>query len=147
MKALFLGLFVGFVLLIPPVQAQEPVEILVDLLEADQEKGKIEPSLFYVRERIQRTPFRFRNFRLLDSQAMVIHPRQSQKALFTSPIPLEITVSHEGRRAGAVLLGLTIRSRQTLLLESEISLTGQQAVMIGIPDQKRTLLLTISQGL
>ena len=147
MKTIVLGFIVFLIILIPAVQAQEPVEILVDLLEADQETGKTEPSLYYVQEKIQRTPFRFRNFQLLDSQTLVIHPRQSQKASFSSPVPLEISVSHAGTRAGATLLGLTIRSRETLVLESELSLSGQQTVLIGIPDRQRTLLVAISQGL
>lgn len=148
MKARLLGLAAIIVCLAFPARAgQGGVEILIDLLEVDRDAPRTEPALLYVQERIQRTPFSLHNFRLLDSAAMIVADRESRKASFASPRPLEINVRNVGAEGDAVLLVLTIKSRGRLLLNTEVTLTKEQAVLVGVPDPERTIMLAVSLGL
>lgn len=148
MKVRLLSLLAFIACLAVPGRAgQGGVELLIDLLEVVPDAPSTEPALLYVQERIRRTPFSLHNFRLLDSAAMIVPARESGKARFTSPVPLEADILNIGAKGDAVLLALTIRSRGRLLLNTEISLTEKQAVLVGIPDRERTIMLAVSRGL
>lgn len=148
MKTNLLLLFLFLLLIHPPfIMAQESVNILVDVLEASEKPGDIDPGLAYIRQQIQRSPFRYRTYRNLASAFRTIPLGKNEVITFILPQKLSIEIIPKRLEKRTVLLGIKVWDGKKLILRSDISLARKGTVMIGAPiSARRALIFAISEG-
>ena len=131
------------------VFAGEPsVNFLIDVMEASDQPGSIDPGLAYIREQIQRSPFRYQRYRTLASTSRTIPVGKRDVIGFVVPeeFTLEITPASAGDRT--IRISLRIWQKRKVILDTNLDLTRGGTVVIGGPATSHSaIMFAISEGL
>ena len=124
------------------------VNIMVDVLEASEKAGGIDPNLAHLRGRILKSPLKYQSYRNLASTARTI-PIGSKEVitfLLEKNLSLEITPKRVDKRT--VSLTVKIWEGKKLILDTDLSLARKGTVIIGAPasTEYQALIFAISEG-
>lgn len=147
LKALFL---IGCLLVSPAaVLAQgATVNIMVDVLEASEKAGEIDPGLAHLRGRILKSPLKYQSYRNLASTARSIPIGSKEVITFLLEKRLSLEITPKSVDKQTVSLAVKVWEGKKLILDTDFSLARKGTVIIGAPasTEYQALIFAISEG-
>jgi hypothetical protein len=145
--ALFLPIF--FAAVVPSARAgDDSVTLLIDVLEASDQPGQIDPGLAYIREQIRRAPFRYQRYRTLASASRTVPMGKSDTLVFLVPEEFIVEITPQKADARTIQVALRIRQKKKAILDTSLSLARGGTVMIGGPSTEHSaIMFAVSEGL
>lgn len=129
-------------------QGGATVNIMVDVLEASEKPGDIDPDLAYIRGQIQRSPLKYQSYRNLASAAQTIPIGAKEIITFLLEQKLSLEIIPKSADKRTVSLNIKVWEGKRLILDTGISLARKGTVIIGAPASKeyQALMFAISEG-
>lgn len=126
----------------------DAVTLLVDVLEASDQPGQIDPGLAYIREQLRRAPFRYQRYRTLASASRTVAVGATETLTFVVPEAYTVEITPRKADRETIQLALRIWQKRKNILETSLSLARGGTVMIGGPATEHSaIMFAISEGL
>ena len=119
----------------------ETVTLLIDVLEASDQPGQIDPGLAYICEQLRRAPFRYQRYRTLASGA-------TETLAFVVPEAYTVEITPRKADRETIQVALRIWQKKKAILDTSLSLARGGTVMIGGPATEHSaIMFAVSEGL
>ncbi len=124
------------------------VNIMVDVLEASEKAGDIDPDLAHLRGRILQSPLKYRSYRNLASTVRTIPIGSKEVITFLLEKKLSIEITPRSVDKRIVSLAVRVWEGKKLILDTDLSLARKGTVIIGAPASReyQALIFAISEG-
>lgn len=126
----------------------DAVTLMIDVLEASDQPGQIDPGLAYIREQIKRAPFRYQRYRTLASASRTVTVGATDTLVFLVPEEYTIEIAPQKADKLTIQVALRIWQRKKAILDTSLSLARGGTVMIGGPSTEHSaIMFAVSEGL
>ncbi len=126
----------------------ETVTLLIDVLEASDQPGQIDPGLAYIREQLRRAPFRYQRYRTLASASRTVALGATETLAFVVPEAYAVEITPRKADRETIQVALRIWQKKKAILDTSLSLARGGTVMIGGPATEHSaIMFAVSEGL
>lgn len=123
----------------------QEMEVTIDVLEPTDEPGELSPGLSYLKESIDRSPLKYRNYLELATAFRSIPLGREETISFHLRQKIKVVIIPNKVEKGIVSFRLRLWSGNSQILDTELSLARRGTVMIGAPG-KPNLIIAVSEG-